>query len=84
MTLAQKTGAQVAWDLLRMTNPFYGFFRCFCCLDCQAVRRMGNVDLKSFAAFLLATQAMDQLPEFHPPPSLARISPSVFANEGGG
>ena len=45
---------------------------------------MGNVDLKSFAAFLLATQAMDQLRELQPPPSLAIISPSVFANEGGG
>ena len=67
-----------------MTASLYGFYGCFCSFDCQAVRRMGNVDLKSFAAFLLATQAMDQLPEFHPPPSLARISPSVFANEGGG
>ena len=45
---------------------------------------MENVDLKSFAALQLATQAMDQLPEFQPPPSLAIISPSVFANEGGG
>ena len=84
MTLAQKIVAQVAWDLLRMTASLYGFFGCFCCLDCQAVRRMGNVDLKSFAALLLATQAMDQLREFQPPPSLAIISPSVFANEGGG
>ena len=77
------TLAQVAWDLLRMTASLYGFFGCFCCLDCQAVRRMGNVDLKSFAALLLATQAMDQLPGFQPP-SLAMISPSVFANEVGG
>ena len=84
MTLAQKIVAQVARDLLRMTNPFYGFFGCFCCLDCQAVRRMENVDLKRFAALQLATQAVDQLPGFHPPPSLAIISPSVFANEGGG
>ena len=78
MTLAQKTGAQVARDLLRMTASLYGFFRCFCCLDCQAVRRMENVDLQ------LATQAVDQLPGFQPPPSLAIISPSVFANEEGG
>ena len=45
---------------------------------------MENVDLKPFAALQLATQAVDQLPGFHPPPSFARISPSVFANEGGG
>ena len=76
--------AQVAWDLLHMTASLYGFYGCFCCLDCQAVRRMGNVDLKSFATLLLTTQAMDQLPECQHPPSLARISPSVFASKGGG
>lgn len=44
---------------------------------------MENVDLKPFEALQLATQAVDQLPGFHPPPSLAK-PPSVFANEGGG